>query len=216
MGKWINIHTHRPGKGLNIVDPCLGNLDVQQGEIVLYSVGVHPMFIDEEVEMRLEEIRKFASDGEIVAIGEAGLDRNVYVPMERQMDVFKRQVLLAAEYDLPLIIHGVRAVSEIVGEAKRIGNSHKWILHGFNNRREVMSELLRHGMCLSVGRQVMNEASHAWQMLPEIPRDRLFLETDNSEWGIDEIYNKVAQRLEMREEELQDLIQVNYRRLFQR
>ena len=62
----------------------------------------------------------------------------------------------------------------------------------------------------------MNEASHAWQLLPEIPRDRLFLETDNSEWGIDEIYNKVAQRLEMREEELQDLIQVNYRRLFQR
>ncbi len=216
MGEWINIHTHRPGKGLNIVDLCLGNPVISQGKMILYSAGIHPMFIDDGVERRLEDIRRLADKNEIVAIGEAGLDRNVSIPMEWQQNLFRRQALLAVEFDLPLIIHGVRTFSEIVAEAKRLGGPHKWIVHGFNNRREVMLDLLRHGINLSIGHQVMNEASHAWQLLPEIPRECLFLETDNSEWGIDEIYDKAAQRLGINLEEMQDLIQKNYRCLFQK
>lgn len=216
MEKWINIHTHKPGKGLNIVDPCLGNLVISPGIKVLYSAGIHPMFIDNNVEMRLDSIRQLAYKNEIVAIGEAGLDRNVSISMEYQRDLFRRQAFLAAEFNLPLIIHGVRSISEIVAEAKNFGGARKWIFHGFNNRREVMADLLRHGIYLSIGHHVMNEASHAWRLLPEIPLDCLFLETDNSEWGIDDIYVKVAQRLDMNIDELHRLIQKNYRCLFSR
>lgn len=215
MEEWINIHTHRPGRGINIVDPCLGNVIIPKEGKVLYSAGIHPMFIDKNAENRLNEIRQLAEKKMIVAIGEVGLDRNVSIPIERQQLFFRNQTVLAEEYGLPVIIHCVRAVSEIITEAKRLGKSQKWIVHGFNNRREVLRELLRHEFCFSIGRQVLNEASHAWQLLPEIPQERLFLETDNSECTIEVVYDKVAQRLGMNIRELQYLIQENYKRVFQ-
>lgn len=214
MSEWINIHTHRPGSGVSVVDPFLGEVEVPGGALVLYSAGIHPMFIDGREEVRLEEIEQLALEGKIVAVGEAGLDRNAIVGMERQVKLFVRQADIATAYGLPLIIHGVRAAAELLEEAKKRGGGEGWIIHGFNNRREVMQDFLRHGMCLSLGRQVMNKDSHVWRLLPEIPRERLFLETDHSDWRIEEIYSRVAERLGVEVELLQEIVAENFRRLF--
>ena len=52
---WINIHTHRPGEGVNIVDPCLGNVIMPGQGAVYFSLGIHPMYIDDMVEERLQQ-----------------------------------------------------------------------------------------------------------------------------------------------------------------
>ena len=39
---WINVHTHRPGEGVNIVDPCLGNVIMPGQGAVYFSLGIHP------------------------------------------------------------------------------------------------------------------------------------------------------------------------------
>lgn len=73
---WINVHTHRPGEGVNIVDPCLGNVIMPGQGAVYFSLGIHPMYIDDRVEERLQKIELAAAEGKIVAVGEAGVDRN--------------------------------------------------------------------------------------------------------------------------------------------
>lgn len=66
------------------------------------------------------------------------------------------------------------------------------VMHGFNNRREILMDLLRHGFYISAGRHVMNEESQVYRVLPEIPADRLLIETDNSDFTIGEVYGQVA------------------------
>lgn len=211
---WINVHTHRPGKGVNIVDPCLGNAIVPGEGTVYFSLGIHPMYIDDAAEKKLQEIERAAAEGEIVAIGEAGLDRNAAAPMKVQLELFGRQAEIAGRYGLPLIIHGVRAVPELIAAYKKYRSHQKWIMHGFNNRREILMDLLRHGFYISAGRHVMNEESHVYRLLPEIPADRLLVETDNSDFTIGEIYGQVARRRGNTLEELQHIVRMNFDRLF--
>lgn len=213
--EWINVHTHKPGAGINIVDPCLGKIVLPENGKVYFSMGIHPLYIDATAEEKLQEIGQAAATGKIVAIGECGLDRNSPVPMKVQQDLFERQAELAARYDLPLIIHGVRAIPELITVCKKCQSHCKWIMHGFNNRREILQDLLRHEFYISAGRYVMNEASHIYRLLPEIPPDRLFIETDNSDFAIEEIYTRVARRRDVRVEELRKIVGRNYRRLFQ-
>ena len=135
---------------------------------------MHPLLAGEAAEDRLAAVERLAREGRIVAVGEAGMDRNAAAPMERQVAWFEAQVRWAAEYGLPVIVHGVRVVPELVAVAKRyMGKGDRWIVHGFNNRRKVLQELLRHGFYISVGRQLMNRESHAYRLLPEIPAERL-------------------------------------------
>lgn len=211
---WINIHTHRPGNGLNIADPCLGEMQVPEGGQVYYSRGIHPLHVDETSGLRLEEIEEAAKKGRIVAIGEAGVDRNAPADLEVQMNWFQRQAEVAERYGLPLIIHGVRAVPEIIRVFNRCRSPRKWIMHGFNNRRELLADLLKHGFYISAGRQVMNTESHIYRLLPEIPADRLFVETDDSEFRIEEIYRMVAERRKIGVRQLQEMTEANFRKIF--
>lgn len=196
------------------MDPCLGEVEVHREGKVYYSLGIHPVYIDENAGVRLEEIRKAAEEKKIVAVGEAGMDRNAPVEMGVQVEWFRRQAEIAGEYRLPLIIHGVRAIPELIVEYKRYSGSPMWIMHGFNNREEILRDLLRHGFYISAGRQVMNEESHIYRLLPEIPAERLFIETDNSDFQIEEIYKVVAERRKIALEELQRIVGENFSRLF--
>ena len=60
---WINVHTHRPGEGVNIVDPCLGNVIMPGQGAVYFSLGIHPMYIDDRVEERLQKRGKLWLSG---------------------------------------------------------------------------------------------------------------------------------------------------------
>lgn len=215
MGEdWINVHTHKPGPGINIVDPCLGEGSLSPEGSIYYSMGIHPVYLDETAATKLAEIEKAAAGGKIVAIGEAGLDRNSPAPMAVQMEFFRKQAGIAARYGLPLIIHGVRAIPEIIEVYKLCRQPEKWIMHGFNNRREILQELLRHGFYISAGRQAMNTESNIYHLLPEIPEDRLFIETDNSDFAIAELYRRVAARRQLPVSELQKIIRSNFEKLF--
>lgn len=211
---WINIHTHQPGEGVNIVDPCLGNVIMPGQGAVYFSLGIHPMYIDEAAEEKLLEIERAAAEGRIVAVGEAGLDRNAVAPMEVQLELFERQAEIAGRYELPLIIHGVRAIPELITAYKKCRSHQKWIMHGFNNRWEILVDLLRHGFYISAGRHAMNEESQVYRLLPEIPADRLLIETDNSDFTIGEVYRQVARGRGIAVEELQHLVRMNFDRLF--
>lgn len=211
---WIDIHTHKPGQGINVLDSCLGEIEIPKTSVVYHSLGIHPLLIDEHSAKRLEDIEESAAMGKIVAIGEAGLDRTSLTSLSEQLYWFKEQAKIAAHYHLPLLIHGVRAIPEIIALHNDFREHQNWIIHGFNYRKELLLDLLRHGFFVSVGCHILNQESNIYRNLLEIPDEYLFLETDDSVCSIEEIYKAVAIRKGIAIEELQRIIKLNFERVF--
>ena len=101
-----------------------------EGQEGFYSVGVHPMKLDKLGENVFTGIEDTARMEKVIAIGECGLDRRSPVCMESQEKILEVQVGLAEKLRKPLLIHCVRAYSELIAVKKRTGSTVSWIVHG--------------------------------------------------------------------------------------
>lgn len=127
----------------------------------------------------------------VVAIGEAGLDKQAEKPIGEQVRVFSEQAKLAAEMGKPLVIHCVKAWDELLAVRKDFSSSDIWVIHGFRGNRQLAEQLIRKGLRLSFGEKFNPEALRvAWP-------DYLFLETDESDKQIEEIYRLAADSLDI-------------------
>ena len=126
----MNIHTHHVGEGINILDVGEGKAWVEkekrrelvEGQNVFYSVGVHPMKLNELGESVFVGIEDTVRIKKVIAIGECGLDRRSPICMKTQEEILEVQVRLAEELCKPLIIHCVKAYSELIAVRKRTIN----------------------------------------------------------------------------------------------
>ena len=145
------------------------------------SAGVHPH------EARLwtgaieDELRGLARDKRIVAIGEIGLDFHYdHSPREAQREAFRRQLRLAHDVKLPVIIHTREADEETIAileheEAEEIGG----VIHCFTGTRELAERTLVLGFCISFsGIVAFPRAEVIQEVARTVPRERLLVETD--------------------------------------
>lgn len=213
MADFVNIHTHKGGEGICIVDRTL-NDGKGSGNKVYYSWGIHPLFADENAAGNLAHIEEAAKSGLIAAIGESGLDRNAPLSLPLQEELLERQIGLSEKYRLPLIIHCVRAFPELLSLRLKTTPRQPWIIHGYNNNGEILAGLLRHGCYLSGGRQLMDDQSNIRKLLNGIPLERLFLETDDSDFTISGIYTQASDTLGITMEALKEAIFTNFLKTF--
>lgn len=143
---------------------------------VFAAVGIHPENLESRTE--IEEIRKLAAHKKCVAIGEIGLD--YYYTQENkpeQRAVFEKQVILANELNLPVIVHDREAHADTLEILKK--HKPKGVLHCFSGSAEMAKEILKIGMYIGVGGSVtFKNARKLPDVVKEIPGDRLLLETD--------------------------------------
>lgn len=172
-----------------------------------FSCGVHPWY-SEDAKPQLKFLKEIAGDPRIVAVGEAGLDKLKGPELKIQQTVFERQVELSEQLQKPLIIHCVKAWDELLHIKKMYRPQQPWIIHGYKGKVDLAKQLLSHGFFFSVNDRFNEEA------IREIPLDRLFCETDTSEISIEEIYNEVANTLNMPVEELASQIEANVKQVF--
>lgn len=178
------------------------------------SIGIHPWDLTAENSERLWDVlqreleRRKSENRPCVAIGEAGLDKLAAAPMELQVKIFERQVALSEDCRLPLIIHCVKAVDELLAVKKRLAPLQAWIWHGFRGKAQQASQLLRHGFYLSLGEHYSREAMQA------IPASRLFLETDESVLDISDIIRRAAEVRGVDAECLQETLRENVQKVF--
>lgn len=214
--KYIDIHTHTviPKTQENRISfynrivgqETLGDLS----HIEMFSVGIHPWFIhsDKRNDQLLEQLWEKAKQPEVWMIGEAGLDKLHEAPLERQLYLFEQQALLAEELHKPLIVHCVKAWSELLALQKKIRPLSPWLIHGFRGKRELAEQLLKENIYLSFGEQFQPAALQtAWP-------SHFFLETDESKLDIQEIYKKAAAALSVPTEMLMEQIEQNFSLLF--
>lgn len=149
----------------------------------------------------------------MLAIGECGLDRvheNI-VDIEKQKEVLKKHFELAQTRSLPIIIHSVRAYSDLLGMLKRKPFKNNILLHAFGGNDYEVQELLKYPVYFSYGARLLKNPL----TISTIPINRLLLETgDQTEVSIEQIYNKAAELLKISNLELQNIILNNFLAFF--
>jgi TatD DNase family protein len=181
-----------------------------------FSVGIHPWHLPLDVENALRWLRFEASQDDVLAVGEVGLDRAIAADFQTQTDIFIACARLAEELEKPLILHCVRANEEILMLKKLLKPSQPWIMHGFSGHPNTAKSLITNGLYLSFGHGVLKNEK-AVESLAAIPANRFFLETD-AQPGlfIEDIYAAAAQTRGWNLVKLQDQIWANFIAVFGR
>ena len=142
------------------------------------AVGVHAHEAEEATEEDLQKIAELYSNEKVVAVGEIGLDYHYdFSPRERQIEVFERQIQLAKELDLPIIVHDREAHEDTMKLLKKY--KPKGVVHCFSGSAESAKEIVKLGMYIGIGGAVtFKNAKKPVEVVEYLPLDRLLLETD--------------------------------------
>ena len=213
----IDIHTHDATPKddvLKIVNLGLEETCPQQGS---FSFGIHPWDLDSadfQLEEAVSRLKERLELPQVIALGEAGLDKMHSSSYERQISAFEKQILISEEERKPLIIHDVRSHNEVIALRKKHHARQTWILHGFNGTEQDIQQLTSQGICLSVGEALLHPERKISKAIKTIHLDFLFLETDTAEIEVKEVYEKAAALLEMPLDALKERIFCNFARIF--
>ncbi|MCR5658859.1 MAG: TatD family hydrolase [Bacteroidales bacterium] len=182
-----------------------------------YSYGIHPWEADkadfpmETAFKNLEERLKLPN---VLALGEAGLDKMHMASFEQQIELFERQIELSEALQKPMILHDVRSHNEIIALRKKHKAQQPWILHGFSGTEQDVKQLIGQEIYLSVGESLLYPERKIYNSFKYIDLDLLFLETDMAKVGIETIYDEAAKLLGIDIAVLQKRLFANFARLF--
>jgi TatD DNase family protein len=216
---YLDIHTHTHYDDPEVV--CVVNVFAQErdklGLPALFSVGLHPWHIDEAGwENQIENLQASALHPNVIAIGETGLDKTIRIPYTMQCRVFEKHLLMAEKMQKPVIIHCVRSYSELLAYRKKADLSIPWIFHWFNSTLQTAEALISKNCYLSFGHMLFNEQSKAFRVFKDIPPERVFFETDDAGYRIQQVYERAALLSHIPPGQLKNQIMDNFVRCFKR
>lgn len=196
---------------------------------VYAAVGIHPEDCDGCTDADFDVIRELCRREKVVAVGEIGLDYYWKENPSRdfQEQVFRRQIELALELDLPVIIHD----REAHGDSLRIVLDYpglRGVFHCFSGSPEMAQELLKRGWYLGFdGPITYKNAKRAPEVAAITPMDRIVIETDapymapvpfrgkrNDSRLLPYVVEKLAEWKGVTPEEMTDITWQNGKRLF--
>ena len=195
---------------------------------VFCTLGVHPHEA-QNFSQAQDFLKAHLHHREVIAIGEIGLDYYYkHSPVEIQKEVFKYQIELALENDLPLEIHTREAEEDTIEILKLFQGEVKGLIHCFTGTQYLADEALKLGLNISLsGVVTFKGASELRQVVQSIPLDRLHIETDspflaptpyrgkkNQPAYMIETIKKVAEIKEVSLEEIGKQVQKNTASLF--
>lgn len=160
---------------------CYTSLALAEKYPFIYSsIGVHPHDVKDLTEADLEEMKQLAAHKKVVAIGEIGLDYYYdNSPREMQRIWFMKQLLLAKELDLPVIIHSRDASQETFDLIVESGVK-EGVIHCFSGSYELAKEYVKRGFYIGVGGSLtFKNARKTVEVVEGIGLDHILIETDS-------------------------------------
>jgi len=152
------------------------------------AVGIHPHEAGKATQETWAELRSLASQPDVVAIGETGLDYYRHrSPREKQEEALKRQLSLAREFKKPVILHDREAHDDLLAMVEEHGEGLAGVFHCFSGDLpkgslwEAMAEkCLEMGFYISIAGPVTYGSAHRLrELVRTLPLERLLLETDS-------------------------------------
>lgn len=124
-----------------------------------------------------------------VAIGEIGLDTKISASgLELQVPLLERQLNLAADLDLPVILHCRGAFEELLAAVNRHGGRLRGVLHAYSRGPELAERFIGAGLHIALGGAVTRaRARQVRRAAVTIPLERLLLETDAPSIGLEDV-----------------------------
>lgn len=215
MSSLINFHTHHPSAEALAIINVRASETKQPGMSQYFSVGIHPWDVHlPDLQAQWAYVEKMSAKPEVVMIGEAGLDLTSRASLSVQAEIFERHCQLAETLQKPLIIHCVRAFSELIQIRKQRKTTVPWIIHGFNANPEIARQLQKYDFYFSLGSALLRSESNASHVLNALPENRFFLETDDADSSIQSIYRAASEILTKPEELLKEEVFTRFRILF--
>ena len=154
----------------------------EANDTVFCSVGTHPHYAHEELDIPLEELVRLSAHPKVVAIGEAGLDYFYdNSPRQAQAEGFRRHIAAARATQLPLVIHARDADADVAAilEAETAKGAFPAVLHCFTGGEDLARRGLALGHYISFsGILTFKKSDSLRQVAALVPLDRLLVETD--------------------------------------
>jgi TatD DNase family protein len=193
--EYIDIHTHQSRQKNGVISvqslSLTSDIFLAMPKTKSISVGLHPWFADiEKLEMYMKYLNVIARQANVKMIGECGLDKLKGEKMEGQLILLKEQIQLAEVLKKPLILHCVKSFDELIAIKDEMKVKVPMIIHGFNKKLALGEQLLNKGFYLSFGAAILKTDSSTAKLVQHT--DRFFLETDDKDVPIEEIYQQVA------------------------
>ena len=148
-------------------------------DYVYAAIGIGPENIDDYNDELINKLEKLIVNKKVVAIGEIGLDfywtkKNA----DLQEKVFKKQVYLAKEYNLPVIVHNRDATKKVYEILKESGVT--GIIHCYSGSLEMAKEFIKIGFLLGIGGVItFKNADKLKNVVKQIDLSSIALETDS-------------------------------------
>ncbi|SCX92422.1 TatD family hydrolase [Butyrivibrio sp. INlla14] len=193
-------------------------------------VGVHPSEVEELDEDNIKKLMEWSRDDKCVAIGEIGLDYHWPDPApELQKIWFRRQLQIAREVKLPVVIHSREAAQDTIDimkdeHAEDIGG----VVHCFSYSKEIADICLKMGFYIGIGGVLtFKNAKKMVEVVENTPMDRIILETDcpylapepfrgkrNCSLYLPYVVDKMAEIKKITREEVIKITEDNARRMY--
>jgi TatD DNase family protein len=170
-----------------------------QAHGLVYALGIHPLYVDRAQDVDLPQLRQALAaqrgDARMVAVGEIGLDH--FVPgldRARQEHFYVEQLKLAAEFDLPVILHVRRSADTLLKHLRRI-RVRGGIAHAFNGSEQQAMAFVELGFRLGFGGAMTFErALQIRRLAQRLPIEAIVLETDAPDIPPHWLYRTAPQR----------------------
>lgn len=148
----------------------------EENDFVYAAVGIHPGNLDSGT--TIEQIHTLATHKKCVAIGEIGLDYYwVSNNKPQQIEIFEKQILLAKQLDLPIIVHDRDAHGDTLEILKK--HKPKGVVHCYSGSVEMAEEIIKLGIYIGVGGVItFKNAKKLPDVVRSIPDNLLLVETD--------------------------------------
>ena len=207
---------------LKLAGICTGQPDLHA------AYGLHPMYLDQHQPAHLDALPDWIERQRPAAVGECGLDFFVEgLDADRQRFYFRRQLEIARDAGLPVVLHARRAVEETIATIKAVGGL-TGVVHSYPGSEDQAKQLYSLGFCLGIGGPVTFErANRLRRLVATMPLDFLLLETDapdqpgvaqrgqrNEPMYLREVLAVVAQLRGESEERIAEATSANAQRLF--
>ena len=194
-----------------------------------FARGIFPTDADKYTQADLDHLKDLLVKDRFVALGEIGLDYHWAKEIkDEQIELFIKQIDIANQLDLPIIIHSRDAMGDTYDVLRDHPCKRKGVLHSFSGSKEMAERFIELGYYISFsGTITFKNNVHGIRALEAIDLDHLLCETDapylapepvrgrpNKTYNVIHTYEFIAKKLDISVERLQDIVYANYMRLF--